>query len=149
MWSAAFWAASRSGEPFRPTEKEWSLDIHDEAPSPFAFRVNVRCATDATKEESNPPDSKTPQGTSLIIRRSTAFTKASRSFVKSHGVDGRTPDRQVGAYHKAYCCVSLLQQWPGLNCSTSGQSLANDFISDAIQTDPSLPLPKYNDVIPI
>merc|ERR1719359_1196344 len=75
MWSAAFCAASKSGEPFRPTLNECNLDIQDEAPSPLAFLVRVRCATEATNEESKPPDKSTPQGTSLIILLSTALTK--------------------------------------------------------------------------
>ena len=70
--SATRFAALRSGLPSRPTVKEWSLGKEEER------RATLRAQMEATREESRPPERRTPQGTSDIMRRVTAFSKAWR-----------------------------------------------------------------------
>lgn len=56
----------------KPTQKEWSWFPHCFAP---LFPATWRAVTDATREESRPPDSRTPKGTSVISLLRTAWTE--------------------------------------------------------------------------
>ena len=65
-------AAARSGASGSPTQKEWSLGKLG------FFLLMCLLAIEATRDESRPPERRTPQGTSDIMRLVTAFSKQSR-----------------------------------------------------------------------
>ena len=111
---------------------------------------------DATSEESRPPESSTPKGTSLIIRFTTAFSNFPRSTPRSisagGGTTGGTFSKSVshcGLYHRENSIVLLLKMWPGLNTSKRSHSSFSAFISDANHTLPARPYPMYIVVMPI
>ena len=94
-----FCAALMSGEFSRPTQKEcrrgnqltWSF-------SELLLAVLMSLlATEATRDESRPPDSSTPHGTSDIILRFTAFSKAARSTIchQSNNIKHRYKERMI------------------------------------------------------
>mmetsp|Transcript_18702 Transcript_18702/g.59611 ORF Transcript_18702/g.59611 Transcript_18702/m.59611 type:complete len:229 (+) Transcript_18702:510-1196(+) len=73
-------AKGRSGESRRPMEKECMRGHHACSFSSASTRLCAcRAATDATRELSSPPDSRTPHGTSLIRRFTTARSNAKRT----------------------------------------------------------------------
>jgi hypothetical protein len=80
--SATFLAAARSGEPWSPMQKECSL--------PHTPPADPKCleAIEATKEESRPPDKRTPKGTSDMSLFTTAVSNDVLRIVKSRGADG-------------------------------------------------------------
>lgn len=97
--SATFRAAARSGDPCRPMQKEWSL--------PQTPPADPKCleAIDATRDESRPPESKTPDDmtTMMTVRRSQIQQLISQMVgvgIRSHldrgeEVGGRTKRRTV------------------------------------------------------
>src|SRR6267154_1383828 len=73
-----------SGEPSSPTENECNLGHHASSVSPDSILLN-RCHSSiaAMREESRPPDMRTPYGTSHISCCLTAASSAVRSFCNS------------------------------------------------------------------
>src|SRR3989338_2865914 len=80
-------AASKSGDSVRPMEKVWRRGDHHEGSVSLASTrlAAILDAMEATSEESRPPLSKTPHGTSDIRRFLTAAVKVARSRSKSTG----------------------------------------------------------------
>ena len=92
-------------------QNECSLLPHDESPTPCAtsvgdaedFSRSSRVAIDATSELSSPPESRTPHGTSLIMRRRTESVSAWRSAGSDKSRVGTLPAPsrcQAGSYHR-------------------------------------------------
>src|SRR5690606_951489 len=78
IWSATFLAAARSGEPSNPTENEcnWGHQA-SVVSSDSTLRWAYFLAMAEVAQESSPPESSTPYGTSDINWRCTAASKAS------------------------------------------------------------------------
>ena len=80
MCSATFRALSRSGAPFSPTANECSRGHQARVRESSSIRIALnRSAMAEMTEESSPPESSTPYGTSDIIWRFTAASRALRS----------------------------------------------------------------------
>mmetsp|Transcript_5990 Transcript_5990/g.21472 ORF Transcript_5990/g.21472 Transcript_5990/m.21472 type:complete len:221 (+) Transcript_5990:1662-2324(+) len=113
--SATFLAFSRSGAPLIPMEKVWSFSDQS---NELVARSRCFAAIAVTREESRPPESNTPKGTSAISLLSTASMTVSLTCAKSTAAVG-TYDSSVtqrGSYHLMKSGLSPAchrQKWPG------------------------------------
>lgn len=124
-----------------------------------------RAVIEATKDESRPPDSRTPKGTSVINLLITAcilqprrtmkqfsdqlvyelkglgsmkltFSKARLRTRGSYGADGIASENQGGLYHLLNPPSLLEYMWPGGKLSKCSQSSFKPLSSDEIHTEP-------------
>lgn len=81
----------------RPTTKEWSSVPNFSAASVL---TRWRLVTEATREESSPPERRTPKGTSVISLLITACTHARTHAARPHGhVSVSNGRRRLTCYH--------------------------------------------------
>ena len=128
-----------SGPRSRPMEKEWIRGHQAGDRKSSSTRISALRATMAdTSDESRPPESKTPKGTSDINRLITASVSADR-MGSAVGVPAalKLGSSQAGLWYRR--SDPPQNTCPGGNCSNSGQTSAMAFISEANQRLPSGP----------